>query len=373
MKRKISKANIILTEDEMRPVQELVSLFRTKTVEGQTTATTNHTQQTVATGKETATSNILPNQQNMTRDTTINTLPNQQNRTLDTTMTETQVLPNQQNRTLDTTTETNTLPTKQDETLDTTANTLPTKQYVTLDTTANTLPTKQYVTLDTTTNTLPTKQYMTLDTTTNTLPTQQNMTLDTTMTATTNTLTTLQNTTSDTAATYNLSTFYYLTQQNTTLDTTATKVSLNQHTITYDTVTDNSQNNYYPMDQNMELDGTNNLQEFQSMATNSLPTCQEIIEEIMTSDTTTTKNTLPYNWTDVTTTGLLQAMYARVEEVNNKVDEIAAFLKIPKKEFQKTNPRQLQQQGVAVSMTYHLSLNKKLTIRVQVVETLQKI
>ena len=109
------------------------------------------------------------------------------------------------------------------------------------------------------------------------------------------------------------------------------------------------------------------------MATNSLPTCQEIIEEIMTSDTTTTKNTLPYNWTDVTTTGLLQAMYARVEEVNNKVDEIAAFLKTPKKEFQKTNPRQLQQQGVAVSMTYHLSLNKKLTIRVQVVETLQKI
>ena len=329
MKRKISKANIILTEDEMRSVQELVSLFRTKTVEGQTTATTNHTQQTVATGKETATSNILPNQQNMTRDTTINTLPNQQNRTLDTTMTETQVLPNQQNRTLDTTTETNTLPTKQDETLDTTANTLPTKQYVTLDTTANTIPNKQY---------------MTLDTTTNTLPAQQNMTLDTTMTATTNTLTTLQNTTSDTTATNNLLTFYYLTQQNTTLDTTATKVSLNQHTITYDTVTDNSQNNYYPMDQNMELDGTNNLQEFQSMATNSLPTCQEITEEIMTSDTTTTKNTLPYNWTDVTTTGLLQAMYARVEEVNNKVDEIAAFLKIPKKEFQKTNSRQLQQQ-----------------------------
>jgi len=329
VKRKISKANIILTEDEMRSVQELVSLFRTKTVEGQTTATTNHTQQTVATGKETATSNILPNQQNMTRDTTINTLPNQQNRTLDTTMTETQVLPNQQNRTLDTTTETKTLPTKQDETLDTTANTLPTKQYVTLDTTANTLPNKQY---------------MTLDTTTNTLPAQQNMTLDTTMTATTNTLTTLQNTTSDTTATNNLLTFYYLTQQNTTLDTTAKKVSLNQHTITYDTVTDNSQNNYYPMDQNMELDGTNNLQEFQSMATNSLPTCQEIIEEIMTSDTTTTKNTLPYNWTDVTTTGLLQAMYARVEEVNNKVDEIAAFLKIPKKEFQKTNSRQLQQQ-----------------------------
>ena len=85
----------------------------------------------------------------------------------------------------------------------------------------------------------------------------------------------------------------------------------------------------------MELDGTNNLQELQSMATNSLPTCQEIIEEIMTRDTTTTKNTLPYNWTDVTTTGLLQAMYARVEEVNNKVDEIAAFLKIPKKRIPK--------------------------------------
>ena len=59
-----------------------------------------------------------------------------------------------------------------------------------------------------------------------------------------------------------------------------------------------------------------------------MPAFQEIIEENMTTDSTTsTTNTLPQDWTGVTMTDLtLQEIYGKLEEVNSKVDQIINYL-----------------------------------------------
>lgn len=293
VKKNIAKSSIILTEKEEIFVQQQLSLYRKSMVEG----TDDSTQTTTAFDRTTATA----------------------------------------------TSTTNASLTQQNLALGTMTNTLPTHHNMTLDITESSSSAQQTLTVDTPTTTLTTQHNMTIHTTlvtsTNTLPTNQNATFKATTLATQLDLTSDATTKTDT-----LPTFHYLTQQNMTLDTT--KMLPTQQAMIYaapmPTTTNNLQTVYYMTDQNMKLDTTtNNLKTFhdltqQSITTNTLPAFQEIIEEDMTTDTTASTNTLPQDWTDVSMADLtLQAIFGKLEEVNNKVDQIINYLGGAKKKILK--------------------------------------